>query len=71
MRTYISIVLLSLLSTSLAVNLQGITSDTTKLHSSLRPELVAAAKKPRDKSPQRGSGRREFFQLNKEVTPLA
>jgi lipopolysaccharide export system protein LptA len=60
MRTYTSIILLALVSSSLAIfSAQSPTSQTSKVSA----ELVSIQTEQQgDKAPHRGSGRRQFFQ---------
>lgn len=81
MRIYTAILLLSLFSIALKVNFQDVGSQSSWQLSSTDSDLLVSGKtgKPKDKrcedktNPQcqRGSGRREFFQLHQEETPLA
>jgi hypothetical protein len=74
MRTYISILLLSLLSLAPKVNSQNIGSQTIQMSATDSGLLVPATNKLKDSrcenNPhcQRGSGRREFSRRHKDLT---
>lgn len=60
MRTYTSIILLALVSSSLAIfSTQSPTSQTSKVSAKL---VSIQTEQQGDKAPHRGSGRRQFFQ---------
>lgn len=74
MRTYTVIFLMSLLSISLVVDFQGFGEQFVKHLSSADSDLVVsvnATRRDQKSSEGRGTGRREFFEFNQEVTPLA
>lgn len=73
MRSYTSIILLSLVSISLPVDSRGLEAYSTENLSSHSSNefLSVQTEQENDKSPHRGSGRREFFHtLHKLKTAL-